>query len=90
MGSIVSHIEDILEEYGTWENYLEKSGTYDANIRKIMQTILQMKKDFEAMTFREFMTKYDVDILMPNTRNQHRDFIMGQIKGVDYFTKKKF
>lgn len=58
MGSLSSKADDILDEYGTVENYLKKTGYYKAKDEQKKQARLQREKDFRNLTFSEYDRKY--------------------------------
>jgi hypothetical protein len=88
MGSSAQAYYEMIEEYGSFENYQEANGVYDKQYSEIHTKVLTMMKDFQTMSFKEFIEKYyiyeyskgDCDV---------REYVMGNVTGPEYFKKKE-
>jgi ribosomal protein S15P/S13E len=89
MGSSLSAINDIIDEYGSWENYMESTGAYERQYKYLLQAVTNMKKDFEQMMFKDFVRKYYVEE-GGSYRSDITAYVKGEVIGPNYFKTKKY
>jgi hypothetical protein len=82
-------IEDIIDQYGSWEEYKDATGQYDAELNNLLRKVTEMKKDFEKMTFKEFALKYNIE-KGGNYFNDVTAYVDGRVKGKQYFKDKAY
>jgi hypothetical protein len=86
MGSSISSISDLLAEYDSYENYLEKTGSFDLQLKQLREKVTEIKKDFDSMTFKEFASKYEISFY--NFDSDITAFVNGKVKDATYFKEK--
>jgi predicted transcriptional regulator len=81
MGSILS-LRDEIEDN---PNYFDD--LHQRQYEQLLKEITQVKKDFDTMTFKTFVQKYNINT---DYNNKYRDYVNGKIKGLEYFKGKSW
>jgi hypothetical protein len=79
MGSILTFMDKIEDD----PNYFDD--LYQRRYDNLLKEITVVKKDFDNMTFKQFVQKYNINTHYDNV---FRDYVNEKVDGLNYFRRK--